>query len=115
VHFFKRDKAATVVICFYHCVCNACDCVNEAEAHPFFSNSKLIEFSQRNGIQVTAYSPLGKPTRSWYVFFSRLLGRPTYDEGLQFLLLCFVSFDTRPIISQTPEWRPVKSISVVGT
>lgn len=37
----------------------------QVEAHPFFSNSKLIEFSQRNGIQVTAYSPFGKPGRPW--------------------------------------------------
>jgi len=44
-------------------------CVNEVEAHPFFSNSKLIEFSQRNGIQVTAFSPLAKPARPWYAFF----------------------------------------------
>lgn len=44
-------------------------CVNEVEAHPFFSNSKLIEFSQRNGIQVTAFSPLAKPARPWYALF----------------------------------------------
>jgi len=38
------------------------------ESHPFLSNSKLIEFSQRNGVQVTAYSPVGNPTRHWHVF-----------------------------------------------
>lgn len=37
----------------------------QVESHPFLSNSKLIEFSQRNNIQVTAFSPLAKPTRPW--------------------------------------------------
>lgn len=37
----------------------------QVESHPFLNNSKLIEFSQKNNIQVTAFSPLAKPTRFW--------------------------------------------------
>jgi len=44
-------------------------CVIKVEVHPFLNNSKLVEFSQQNGIQVTAFSPIGNPARHWYAFF----------------------------------------------
>jgi len=54
------------------CVMPVMVIATQVESHPFMSNSKLIEFSQRYNIQVTAFSPLAKPARSWYDVFTSL-------------------------------------------
>ena len=42
---------------------------NQIEINPFFNNDSLVKLCQKNGVVVTAYSPLGNPsappTRQW--------------------------------------------------
>lgn len=42
---------------------------NQIESHPYLNNQELIDFCQANDVSVTAYSPLGNPskpvTRNW--------------------------------------------------
>ncbi|XP_074645391.1 aldo-keto reductase 1B-like isoform X1 [Tubulanus polymorphus] len=37
----------------------------QVECHPYFNNSKLMNFCRERNISVTAYSPFGSPQRGW--------------------------------------------------
>ncbi|CAH1786423.1 unnamed protein product [Owenia fusiformis] len=45
--------------------CSIIPAVLQIESNPFFTNTPLIEFCKKNTINVVAYSPLGKPYRTW--------------------------------------------------
>ena len=37
----------------------------QVECHPFFNQSKLLEFCKERDVAVAAFSPLGSPARPW--------------------------------------------------
>lgn len=37
----------------------------QIEVNPYFGNEVLVDFCKQHGVQVTCYSPLGKPARPW--------------------------------------------------
>jgi len=45
--------------------CEITPAMNQIEIHPFFGNDEEVEWCQKNGIAVTAYSPFGSPDRRW--------------------------------------------------
>jgi len=49
--------------------------INQVEIHPYFSNDKLAQHCLKQGVGVTAYSPLGSPDRPW-----AKAGEPTLIE-----------------------------------
>ena len=49
----------SVAVAVYVCVCILTH--KQVEAHPYWSNSRLLAFCKANSIHMTAYSPLGSP------------------------------------------------------
>merc|ERR1712137_1024043 len=43
--------------------CRIRPAVLQVESHPYLQNTALVDFCEKNGIVVTAYSPLGSPAR----------------------------------------------------
>lgn len=48
--------------------CEIKPAVVQVESHPYFQNSTLIEFCQRNQIQVTVFSPHGSADLAEYSY-----------------------------------------------
>ncbi len=45
--------------------CKIKPAVNQVEIHPYFQNDEVVEFCQKNDIQLIAYSPMGAADRPW--------------------------------------------------
>lgn len=62
-------------------ICKVKPANNQVEIHPWLVQDELIEFCTKNGVTVSAYSPLGSPDRPWIKDDDpRLMEDPTVVE-----------------------------------